>query len=74
MGQHADGYIDKVAQPTAIYLDFYDRWLDAAFANFGTPDTSRLRHGSAIGGYGEIPRLDGGFGCDHRQILVDMQF
>ncbi len=67
------------------------RMLDHAYSNFGRPCTScggfygsdSLGYGSALGGYGLMPRADGwddayfytGIGsnnCDHRQVLVDM--
>jgi hypothetical protein len=48
--------------------------LDHAFSSFGEPDTSHLHYGSALGGYDGHPRADGGAGCDHRQILVDLDY
>jgi len=35
-------------------------------------NTMSLVHGSQVGGYNGLPRADGGSGCDHREVLVDM--
>jgi hypothetical protein len=77
VGKHADGVADSPLDccPTAVYVDGAQReWLDAAFSNFGQPNTSVFPHGSAVGSYNGIPRADGGQGCDHRQLLVDLVY
>ncbi len=85
VGQHADGTVDGPADccPTAVYADgAMKAWLDASFSNFGTActacgkfyGTASLPHGSAVGSYADIPRADGGSGCDHRQLLVDLLY
>ena len=59
---------------------FVSRKIDHAFSSFGQPcvscgasyGTADLAYGSALGGYDDHPRADGGDGFDHRQILVDM--
>lgn len=48
--------------------------FDHSFTNFGAPLTADLAFGSALGGYDDHPRADGGDGLDHRQQLVDLTF
>lgn len=48
--------------------------FDHSFTNFGAPHTADLAFGSALGGYDDHPRADGGDGLDHRQQLVDLTF
>jgi len=80
--KHWNIYNDTTSEPTAIYLDgLITRWLDNEYSNFGMPcnncgqyynNTMSLVHGSQVGGYNGLPRADGGSGCDHREVLVDM--
>lgn len=80
-GQHWNIYNDTSEQPTTDYVfGGLLEWLDHEFSNFGSPctdcgsyyGTDSLQHSSAVGGYNGMPRADGGYGCDHRQILVDI--
>jgi hypothetical protein len=81
IGKYWDLYNDTTDKPTSIYLDgMVKEWFDHTFSNFGDPctncgkyyNTMDLKYGSIVGGYDGMPRADGGYGCDHRQILVDM--
>jgi len=53
-------------------------YFDHLYSNFGEMSLDYLPWGFAIGGYdignGNIhPRMDGGSGCDHRQLLADIE-
>lgn len=65
---------------TNYFLLYGYRHLDHVYSNFGKPCTNcgssygtiNLPHAVEVGGYNGHPRIDGGFGMDHRQILFDM--
>eukprot|EP01027_Heterolobosea_sp_BB2_P024661 GEZU01037207.1.p1 GENE.GEZU01037207.1~~GEZU01037207.1.p1 ORF type:complete len:252 (-),score=43.91 GEZU01037207.1:142-861(-) len=69
------------SDPTSVLFGGSARlYLDHSFSSFGTPCTDcgrfyngyNITRGSVVGGFDGMPRADGGSGCDHRQLLVDM--
>lgn len=87
LGQYWALHNDSAAEasPTAVYLDGLVRdWLDHVFVSEGGAvlgpcttcgafyGTASLPWGAVVGGYDGMPRADGGSGCDHRQVLLDM--
>lgn len=68
LAEHGDEYSAEYA------FGLQKKKFDHAFTSFGIARTDELNFGSALGGYDDHPRADGGDGLDHRQLLVDLEF
>jgi len=73
-GQHWDIVLHDGEYSAEYGFGLQKKQFDHAFVNFGQPVTDTLTFGSALGGYDDHPRADGGDGLDHRQLLVDLAF
>lgn len=84
LGQYWTLHNDGDAAPTAVYMAGTVReWLDHVFVQgdfISGPCTecgafynsTSLPWGAVVAGYDGVPRADGGSGCDHRAVLLDM--
>ncbi len=72
-GQHWDLAFHDGEWSAEYAFGLEKKRFDHSFARGpATPRTADLPFGSALGGYDDHPRADGGDGMDHRQVLFDL--